>query len=104
MTTVLNADTLAATPAMNEAIRPVSAIPSMPLGRYLFISSGIALLYCRSSVVPSLGITTSAIMPGRIITNGRKSFGIAPISGVRSAAERSLADSARWTSAKFVVQ
>ena len=43
-------------------------------------------------------------MPGTIITNGRKSFGIAPISGVRWAAERSLADSARWTSAKFVVQ
>ena len=104
MTTVLNADTLAATPAMNDAIRPVSAMPSMPLGRYSFISSGIALLYCNSSVVPSFGITTSAIMPGRIMMNGRKSFGIAPISGVRSAAERSFADSARWTSAKFVVQ
>ena len=35
---------------------------------------------------------------------GRKSLGIAPISGVRWAAERSLAESARWTSAKFVVQ
>ena len=33
VTTVLNADTFAATPAMNEAIRPVSAIPSMPFGR-----------------------------------------------------------------------
>ena len=43
-------------------------------------------------------------MPGRIITNGRNSFGTAPISGVRSAADRSFADSARWTSAKFVVQ
>src|ERR1044072_805962 len=92
VTTVLNADTLAATPAMNEAIRPVSAIPSMPLGRYLFISSGIALLNCSSSVVPSLGITISAMMPGRIITKGRKSFGIAPISGVGWAAERSFAD------------
>ena len=35
-------------------------------------------------------MTTSAIMPGRIITNGRKSFGIAPISGVRSAAREVL--------------
>ena len=44
MTTVLNADTFAATPAMNAAISPTSASPSMPLGRYWFISSGIALL------------------------------------------------------------
>ena len=43
-------------------------------------------------------------MPGRIRMNGRNSFGIAPISGVRWAAEKSLAESARWTSAKFVVQ
>ena len=105
MTTVLNAETLAATPAMNDAISPVSAIPSMPLGRYSFISSGIALLYSMFGwSQPRPGITTSAIMPGRIITNGRNSFGTAPISGVRSAADRSLADSARWTSAKFVVQ
>src|SRR3954454_4647796 len=104
VTTVLNALTFAATPAMNEAIRPVSAIPSMPLGRYLLISSGIELLYCRFSPVPRCGITTSAIAPGRIITKGRNSFGTAPISGVRSAADRFLADRARWTSAKFVVQ
>ena len=44
VTTVLNADTLAATPAMNEAMRPVMASPSMPFGRYSFISSGSALL------------------------------------------------------------
>ena len=50
------------------------------------------------------GITAIAISPGVIITNGSSSFGNAPISGVRWAAERSLADSARWTSAKFVVQ
>src|SRR6187399_2649933 len=88
VTTVLNAETFAATPAMNEAIRPVSAIPSMPLGRYMFISSGIALLYSMfGSLEPSLGITTRAIMPGTIITDGRNSFGIAPISGVRWAAE-----------------
>ena len=36
--------------------------------------------------------------------NGMKIFGIAPISGVRRAAERLRAESARWTSAKFVVQ
>ena len=44
VTTVLNAETLAATPAMNEAMRPVMASPSMPFGRYSFISSGSALL------------------------------------------------------------
>ena len=51
MTTVLKAETFAATPAMNAASRPVIASPSMPLGRYSFISSGIALLYCRSGFV-----------------------------------------------------
>ena len=44
------------------------------------------------------------MMPGTIMMNGRTSFGNAPISGVRCAADRSFADSARWTSAKFVVQ
>ena len=50
------------------------------------------------------GITISAMRPGTIMMNGSTSFGNAPISGVRWAALRSLADSARWTSAKFVVQ
>ena len=35
---------------------------------------------------------------------GRKIFGYAAISGVRRAADRFLADRARCTSAKFVVQ
>ena len=106
VTTVLKADTLAATPAMNEAMRPVIAKPSMPFGRYSFISSGSALLYARfgSSALPMFGITTSAIMPGTIMMNGSTSFGKAPISGVRWAALRSLALSARCTSAKLVVQ
>ena len=39
-----------------------------------------------------------------IVTAGMKAFGNAPISGVRRAALRLLALSARWTSAKFVVQ
>ena len=39
-----------------------------------------------------------------IVIAGMKIFGYAPISGVRRAALRLLADSARWTSAKFVVQ
>jgi hypothetical protein len=43
-------------------------------------------------------------MPGRIMMNGSTSFGNAPISGVRWAADRFFADRARWTSAKFVVQ
>jgi hypothetical protein len=106
VTTVLKADTLAATPAMKDAIRPVMASPSMPFSRYLFISSGSALLKARfgSLVLPMFGMTTRAIMPGTIMMNGNASFGNAPISGVRWAAERSLADSARCTSAKFVVQ
>ena len=33
-----------------------------------------------------------------------KIFGNAPMMDVRRAADRSLADSARWTSAKLVVQ
>ena len=105
MTTVLNADTLAATPAMNAASRPASAIPSMPLGRYSFISSGIALLYSLSgSSPPRPGTVASATRPGMIVTAGMKTFGKAPISGVRRAALRLFALSARWTSAKFVVQ
>ena len=53
---------------------------------------------------PSLGMTASAIRPGMMVRAGMKIFGYAPISGVRWAADRSLADRARWTSAKFVVQ
>ena len=76
MTTVLNADTLAATPAMNAAIRPTSASPSMPLGRYSFISSGIALLYSMlGASEPRPGITISATSPGITVMNGMKIFG-----------------------------
>ncbi len=39
-----------------------------------------------------------------IVSAGMKIFGYAPISGVRCPADRSLAASARCTSAKFVVQ
>ena len=39
-----------------------------------------------------------------IVRAGMKIFGYAPMIGVRCAADRSLAESARWTSAKFVVQ
>ena len=102
---MLKALTLAATPAMNAAISPVSASPSIPFGKYSFISSGIALLYCSSgSSPPSPLTTTTAIMPGMIVMAGASSFGNAPISGVRRAADRLEALSARWTSAKFVVQ
>ncbi len=84
VTTVLNADTFAATPAMNDAISPVSAMPSMPLGRYSFISSGMALLYSRfGSPPPRPLIFHSAIMPGTTTTKGISSLGNAPISGVR---------------------
>ena len=43
-------------------------------------------------------------MPGIITMNGMNSLGNAPISGVRWAADSDRAESARWTSAKFVVQ
>ena len=76
MTTVLNADTFAATPAMNAAIRPTSASPSIPFGRYSFISSGIALLYSMfGSSPPSPSIVTSATRPGMTVIAGMKIFG-----------------------------
>ena len=76
MTTVLNADTLAATPAMNAAIRPTSASPSIPFGRYSFISSGMALLYSMfGASEPRPGITISATRPGMTVMNGMKIFG-----------------------------
>ena len=62
-------------------------------------------MYCSSSSGPPRPlITTTAIMPGRIVIAGASSFGNAPISGVRRAADRLEALSARWTSAKLVVQ
>ena len=92
-------------PAMKAASNPVTATPRTPVGRYFSISSGIALLYWYVPVsAPSCGNSTSAIRPGMIVSAGMKSFGYAPMSGVRRAAFMSLADSARCTSAKFVVQ
>ncbi len=90
---------------MNAASRPVSASPSIPFGKYSRISSGIALLYCSASSSPPRPLTTTtAIIPGMIVMAGASSFGNAPISGVRRAAFRLFDESARWTSAKFVVQ
>src|ERR1043165_324406 len=113
--TVLNALTFAAIPAMKDAARPVIATPSMPLGSTSRISSLIASLNWTSVwargfaasdalAAASSGDSTAAIMPGITITSGRSIFGYAPISGVRLAADMLLADSPRWTSAKFVVQ
>jgi hypothetical protein len=42
--TVLKELMLAAMPAMKAASRPARAIPNVPLGRYLFISNGMASL------------------------------------------------------------
>ena len=93
---MLNELTLAAMPAMKAASRPASAIPSAPLGRYFSISSGMASLYVPASPpAPKSGITATAIRPGTIVRTGKKIFGKAPISGVRSAADRFLADRAR---------
>ena len=48
----------------------------MPLGRYSFISSGIALLYSMfGSSLPRPLIVTSATRPGMIVTAGMKIFG-----------------------------
>ena len=106
MKTALKLDTLAAIPAMNAATSPVTATPSIPLGSNVSINSGIALVYviCGSDEVPSSGMIRAATMPGRITMNGIKIFGNAPMIGARRADERFRADSARWTSAKFVVQ
>jgi hypothetical protein len=103
--TVLNPLTLAAMPAMNEASRPVTAMPSTPLGSRSRMSSGIALLYCRSpDLAPRPLTVTTAIRPGITVSSGMKIFGKAPMIGVRRAAFMSLALSARCTSAKLVVQ
>jgi hypothetical protein len=50
------------------------------------------------------GTSATAISPGTMVRAGMKIFGKAPISGVRSAADRFFAESARCTSAKLVVQ
>jgi hypothetical protein len=106
VTTVLNADTLAATPAMNAAISAVTARPSIPLGRYSAISAGMALLYSWPGWEPDPKpfTVTSATRPGITTSSGMNSLGKAAISGVRCAAFMSFADRARCTSAKFVVQ
>jgi hypothetical protein len=54
--------------------------------------------------VPKPFTVTSAARPGITTSAGMKIFGKVAISGVRRAAFRFLADSARCTSAKFVVQ
>ena len=106
MTTVLNAVTFAATPAMNAAISATIAIPSIPWGKNWAIRCGIAVLYWTERFLPTPRPWTvaTAIRPGRMMIAGRKIFGYAAISGVRRAADRFLADRARCTSAKFVVQ
>src|SRR6266566_1134107 len=102
--TALKEDTFAAMPAMNAASRPVIATPSTPVGRYLFISAGIASLYWRPPASPMPGISRAAAMPGMTMPSGMMAFGYAPMMGVSRAALSSLADIARWTSAKLVVQ
>src|SRR3954467_11203853 len=104
VTTVLNELTLAAMPAMNAASRPVMAIPSTPLGSSCSISNGMVLLYCIAPAPPRPWTSCDAISPGTMITNGISSFGHDAMIGVNRAAFMLLADSARCTSAKFVVQ
>jgi hypothetical protein len=72
---------------MKAASSPVMATPSIPLGRYLEMRMGMALLNCRSPVLARSPWTVTAA-----------------ISGVRRAADRFLAARARCTSAKLVVQ
>ena len=101
---MLNELTFAAMPAMNAASSPVMAIPSTPLGSRSFISSGIVLLYWRSPSPPSPLMICDAIRPGTMITKGMNIFGIEPMIGVSRALFMLRAESARWTSAKLVVQ
>jgi hypothetical protein len=63
---VLKADTFAATPAMKAAISPVTAIPSIPDGKYSTISAGTALLYVVAGLdsLPKSLTVTSATRPG----------------------------------------
>src|SRR3954467_8296287 len=90
---------------MNAASSPATARPSIPFGKYWPISRGIALLYCRSGLLPPRPLTeATAIMPGMIVMAGASSFGNAPMSGVRRAADRLDALRAGCPSAKFAVQ
>src|SRR3954469_16574025 len=91
-------------PAMNAARSPVMATPSTPVGRYLFISPGMASLYGSPPDSPIPGSSSTAAMPGMTIANGMKIFGNEPTIGVSRAALSSFADIARCTSAKLVVQ
>ena len=68
--------------------------------------AGMASLYSRPPAfsLPKFGMATRATRPGMTVTAGMKIFGNAAIRGVRWLALRSLAERARWISAKFVVQ
>ena len=74
---MLNDVTFAATPAMKAASSPVTAMPEHALGEVACpMSSGIALLYCRSGFLPPRPLTvTSATRPGMIVSAGMKIFG-----------------------------
>ena len=67
------------------------------------IRAGRASLY-SSSPSASSGTRTAATSPGMMMMAGRSILGIAAMMGVRRAADMSLADRARWTSVKLVVQ
>ena len=63
-------------PAMNAASRPARATPRVPLGRYLFISSGMASLYVvPEPSAPNLGSTAIASRPGMMVSAGMKILG-----------------------------
>jgi hypothetical protein len=70
----------------------------------LFISAGIAWLYCSAPFPPMPGIRISAAIPGSTVISGTKAFGYAPMIGVSRPARMSFAAMARCTSAKFVAQ
>ena len=100
---MLNAEILAAMPAMNDASRPAMATPRRPLGnrsrmRYKMASFGAAE---PSAMSPTM---TEATMPGSTTRNGINIFGNAPRMGVFRAAEIESDAIARWTSTKLVVQ
>ena len=112
---MLNAETLAAIPAMNAAISPVIARPSRPLGNTSRIRSSRESLNFTSPDAPpgtvspalvlAISVTrTAAIMPGMIVMKGTNILGKAPMIGVLRPAEIEFDAIARWTSTKLVVQ
>jgi hypothetical protein len=97
-------------PAMNAAISPAMAMPSMPLGRRSRMRSRMESLNSTPSAAsPAFNAwvsatETPAIMPGITTMKGTNILGNAPMMGALRAEFMLLEAIARWTSTKLVVQ